>query len=255
MEIVKKSLSRDLKYVNLYTFADLHIGDKFCNIEKIINRIEDIKNDDNAFVILNGDLMNNAIAGSVSDFYGELLTPQQQMERVVELFEPIKHKILLVSEGNHEKRSYKKVGLSPSRFIAFTLGADFIEGAWLLFLDFGIYNRRQDRSTTYTIYGKHGTGGGKRLGSKMNRVEDMSNIIDADLIIHSHVHTPMTAPVQKQRIDWRNKCIMNYTQYLLITNAYLNFGGYGEEMGFAPSSMIMPKVRLSGTERQINITI
>ena len=250
MKIVNKNLGSDYEEINLYVFADLHIGDKDCNVEEIINKVKEVQKDDNAKVILNGDLMNNAIVDSVSDVYGEELIPHEQLNKIIEIFSPIKDKILLVSEGNHEKRTYKKVGISPSRLIAYTLNTTFVEGAWLLFLSFGKNMSREDRNTVYSIYGMHGSGGGKRIGSKVNRVEDMTKNIDADIFIHSHLHTPLVATSSRFRVDYRNRISKRIEQLLVITSAFLNFGGYGEESGFSPVSTRFPIINLKGKERK-----
>ena len=44
----------------LLVLNDLHIGSPGCNIDKIIRALKEVKHIPNAYIILNGDLMNNA---------------------------------------------------------------------------------------------------------------------------------------------------------------------------------------------------
>lgn len=39
------------------------------------------------------------------------------------------------------------------------------------------------------------------------------------------------------------------------TNAFLNYGGYGEEKGFAPTSTKYPKIILNGIDREVKALI
>ena len=96
MEAIKVNLPRDIKTAEIHIFADLHIGDSHCDIMGIKNRIEAVQNNKNAYCILNGDIINNATKTSVSDCYAEELSPMEQIRRFVDLFEPIKDKIIAI---------------------------------------------------------------------------------------------------------------------------------------------------------------
>ena len=69
------SLSEDFNKLEIHTFADLHLGDQHCDKKLIQQRIDYVKNTDNAYAILNGDLFNNATKTSVSDSYAEDIPP------------------------------------------------------------------------------------------------------------------------------------------------------------------------------------
>ena len=94
MQVIKFDLPDDVDSLEIHTLADLHIGDNFCDIELVRNTIDYISDTENAYVILNGDLMNNATKTSVSDSYAEKLSPMEQISTLVDLLTPIKHKII-----------------------------------------------------------------------------------------------------------------------------------------------------------------
>ncbi len=94
MKVVKKELASDITTLNIMTLADQHIGEKNCDTKLVEKQIEEIKSNPNTYVILNGDLMNNATKTGKSDIYSEMLSPMAQVERAISLLEPIKDRII-----------------------------------------------------------------------------------------------------------------------------------------------------------------
>lgn len=247
--------------MNVYILADAHIGDKYSNIEALTGHIKSIEDDPLAGVILNGDVLNMATTNSVSDTYTETMSPDYAIDFICDLLEPIVDKILVITEGNHENRIGKADGVHIMRQVAKRLGIfdKYAETAYMLFVSVGKYNGRTPkdrvRQMTYAIYGKHGYGGGKRVGSKMNRVEDMRAICDADVYIHAHTHTPAAFKLGFNRVDYRNKSTQTIEQLFINANAWLDYGGYGEAMGFSPASLSPPKVRLYSKRKFAEVTL
>lgn len=252
MKAIKTDLPNTLESVEIHTFADLHIGDKFCDIELIKERIEAVKNNDKAYVILNGDIVNNATKTSVSDCYAEELSPMEQISRFVELFEPIKDKIIAITSGNHENRTYNKEGVDITRLCARQLGLEDIysKTSALIFLRFGKLSAKyHNRKVCYTIYCTHGSGGGRKEGAKAIRLADMASIVDADIYIHSHTHLGMIMKQAFFRTDANNSTFALVNKLFVNTSAALNYGGYGEAFEFKPSSKDTPIIYLSGTRK------
>jgi len=257
LQVITHYLSKELSEVEIEFLSDTHIGDAFCKQNQIRKHIESIASRPNVYVICNGDLINNALCQSVSDTYTETTNPQGQLDEVYDLLLPIKDRILVIDEGNHEMRSYKQAGIKPMEQLANMLfskeGAEMVytSGAWLLYISLGQNKGRDCRQTVYSIYGKHGAGGGKKVGSKMNRLEDMASVIDADVFVHSHTHVPAIFKNARYRVDYRNRSISEHEQTFINTNAWLGFGGYGEEYGFSPASTSPPKLVLNGNKRKV----
>ena len=253
MKTVKVDLPQNLKSIEIHTLADLHIGDRFCNKDGIKERIENIKNTPNAFCILNGDLMNNATKTSVSDCYAEEMTPMEQVERCMELLEPIKDKIIAITSGNHEKRTYNKEGIDITKLVAMQLGlADrYSPTSCIIFLRFGKQNgHRRHLPMLYTIYCNHGSGGGRKEGAKAIRLADMSSIIDADIYIHSHTHLPMVMKQGFFRVSMSNSSVAKVDKLYVNTSSMLEYGGYGEAYEFKPTSQHCPVIYLDGATKR-----
>ena len=259
MKIIKIDLPRELESVELHTFADEHIGDEHSDIKRVIERIEYVKNTPNAYCILNGDLMDNATKTSIGDTYTQVFNPMEQLAKAVELFAPIKDKILCITHGNHENRTYKKEGINLSRLIADQLGLGdrYTPTSAVLFIRLGeeAHGRKEtngsgkNRQICYTLYVLHGSGGGRKEGAKAIRLADMSAIIDTDVYIHSHTHLPMIMKQAYHRIDPRNSAVALVTKLFVNTAANLDYGGYGEAQEFKPSSKDTPVIYLNGRKK------
>ena len=255
MKVIKVNLPKELDYIELHTFADEHIGDEHCDTERVLERIEYVKNTPNAYCILNGDIIDNATKTSIGDTYTQVLNPMEQIARAVEIFSPIKHKILAITHGNHENRTYKKEGINLSSLIATQLGLSekYSPTSAILFVRFGQgTGKTHFRKQWYTIYALHGSGGGRKEGAKAIRLADMASIIDCDIYIHSHTHLPMIMKQGFHRVDTSNSSVAFVDKLFVNTAASLKYGGYGEAGEFKPSSMHTPVIYLSGVKKEFS---
>lgn len=256
MKVIKHDLPQ-FETLEIYPLADVHVGDPLHDRKRAKQFINEVLEKENRYVIVNGDIINNAVKHGVSDVYAEELTPNQQIEETVNLLSPIKDRILVITEGNHENRTYKQDGILIMYQVAKRLDIfdSYSEGAYLLFVKFGKSQGRKCRKMPYAIYGKHGSGGGRKVGAKAIRLFEMAEVIDADVFIHSHTHVPMVLRKTFFRVDYRNEKATQIEQVFVNTNSFLNFGGYGEEKGFAPTSTKYPKIILNGIEREVKVLI
>lgn len=252
MKIIKIDLPAELEQVELHIFADEHIGDEHCDMKRLIERIEYVKNTPTAYCILNGDLLDNATKTSIGDSYAQVFNPMEQLEKAVELFGPIADKIICITHGNHEARTYRKEGINLSALIATQLGLQdlYTPTSATIFLRFGKGSQHtHGKKIRYTIYTLHGSGGGRKEGAKAIRLADMASIIDADIYIHSHTHLPMIMRQAFHRIDVINSTVALVDKLFVNTAANLNYGGYGEAGEFKPSSKETPVIYLSGKKK------
>ena len=252
MKVIKIDLPRELSSVELHTFADEHLGDEHSDLKRLLARIEYVKNTPNAYCILNGDIIDNATKTSIGDTYTQVFNPMEQLAKAVEIFEPIRDKILCITHGNHENRTYKKEGINLSCLIAKQLGLDdrYTPTSATIFIRFGVGGKTTHyRKACYTIYVLHGSGGGRKEGAKAIRLADMASIIDCDCYIHSHSHLPMVMKQAFHRIDTSNSSVALVDKLFVNTAANLKYGGYGEAGEFKPSSKDTPVIYLSGTKK------
>ena len=260
MNVIKVDLPKSLDKIELHIFADEHIGDELCDIKRLKERIEYVKNTPNAYCVLNGDIIDNATKTSIGDTYSQEMNPMEQLKKAVELFEPIKDKVLCISHGNHENRTYRKEGINLSYLIATQLGLGdrYTSASAIIFLRFGqLSNGKKEtngsgdvRKVCYSIFMLHGSGGGRKEGAKAIRLADMASIADCDIYIHSHTHLPMTLRESFHRVDVRNSTVALVDKLFVNTAANLRYGGYGEAAEFKPSSMETPILYLNGKKKE-----
>ena len=254
MKVIKAELSRGIDILELHIFADEHIGDDNCDVERLKARINYVANTPNAYCIMNGDIVDNASRSSIGDIEAREFNIMGQIEKAVELFAPIKNKILAITNGNHENRSYRKEGFDISKIVAAQLGiADkYAPAAATIFLRFGeTSGHEHNRLLRYTLYVNHGSGGGRKEGAKAIRLADMASIIDADIYIHSHTHLPMVMKQGFFRTNLSNSTVANVTKLFVNTASNLNYGGYGEAQEFKPNSKDTPVIYLDGHKREM----
>ena len=259
MKSIKIDLPRELPSVEVHTFADEHIGDEHSDIKRLRERIARVENAPLAYCILNGDIIDNATKTSIGDTYTQVFNPMEQLAKAVEIFSPIRDKILCITHGNHENRTYKKEGINLSCLLAKQLGLEdrYTPTSATLFIRVGEMtggNKETNgsgkyRKICYTMYVLHGSGGGRKEGAKAIRLADMSSIIDTDIYIHSHTHLPMVMKQAFHRIDERNSTVALVDKLFVNTAANLKYGGYGEAGAFKPSSVDTPVIYLSGTKK------
>lgn len=247
MKVISAILSEKIKVLEIIPLADIHYGDKHCDYEKLREQLKYIENNPNVYCVLNGDLIDNAIKNSVSDVYSQDKNPMEQIEGVVNEFKPIKDKILAVTTGNHEARTWKWDGIDITKLFCMALGIEdkYAKESALLYIKFGEKTRLGHKSPIwYSIYLAHGSGGGRKEGAKAIRLADMASIVDADVYIHSHTHLPM---IMKQ--DYFRPCPSNYsvqqiTRLFVNTASYLRYGGYGEALEMKPTTIETPHIYL-----------
>jgi len=256
MKVITKELPQ-FEELEIYPLADVHIGDPLHDKKRLKQFIQEVLEKENRYVIVNGDVINNAVRQGVSDIYAEELSPNEQIDETVRILTPIKDRILIITEGNHENRSYKQDGILIMYQVAQRLDIfdTYSSGAYLLFVKFGMSQGRDCRKMPYAIYGKHGAGSGRKVGAKAIRLFEMAEVVDADVFLHSHTHVPMVLRKTFHRVDYRNEKVTPIEQLFINTNSYLNFGGYGEEKGFSPTSTKYPKIVLNGIDREVKAII
>ena len=244
--------------IEILPLGDLHIGDPSANMTLIKQLINSVKDNPNRYTVLVGDLMNTAIAGGKSDSYSEVMKPSEQLETCYDLFSPIADKILAIVPGNHEERITRSVGVDMTRLMARELDLDDIysDNSALVFLKFGQQPDHKDRPLVYSMYVNHGHGGGgRKVGSKLNSLQDFASLIDADVYVVGHTHLPATFKQSAYRINPNYGIATLHEQVFVNTASSLSYGGYGNRGGYQPPSNSYPVITLDDKKQHVSVTI
>lgn len=256
MKVIKRELPSNIEKLTIIPISDVHIGDKTANIKAFKEVLERIKNEPNTYTILNGDLCNVALKNSKSDVYSDELTPMEQVLQIINFLEPIKDKILVMSNGNHEDRITKDTSIDVLYLVAKQLRIEQVYSPswWYLYLSFG--KNEKGRTTNYTLTGYHGSGGGRKSGGKINRLEEMSQVVIADVYLMAHVHKPIATKGVIYTPYYQSKTLSKQEMYYLISNSFVEYeGSYAEKMGMIPSNNGITEAILDGKEKQIKLVL
>lgn len=254
MKVISLELPSTLKQVELVCISDAHIGDPYANEQELMNQIRYVEDTPNCYCIINGDVMNNGIKSSKSDTYTEVLSPMEQLVKAVLTLKPIADKCLAITQGNHERRTARESGVDLMRLVARELHIEdkYSDGMAYIFLRFGEQSSHdRHRKVPYTILVTHGSGGGKTVGSKANRLADLVAIADADIYLYGHTHQPMVFKEGFMRVDWHNKQLNMVDRLFVNSGAFLDWGGYAEQGQYRPSVISTPHIFMSGSKRKM----
>lgn len=242
--------------IEVYPIGDVHLGaaehmekewQAFCNY--ILQR-------ENAYIILCGDLINNATRNSVSNIFEEVMRPREQKRVMTEMLAPLKERILCIVSGNHERRSKKDADDDPTYDIACKLDIEHLYRENMAFVKIQMGNIQSCGQTnpTYTLVVSHGAGGGALTGGAVNRFERFSYAIDgADALIFGHVHKPFTTNPAKLSIDRHNNVVSIKPFKVVCVSSWLSFGGYAAQKLLTPTGHTRQIITLKGKTKEIRV--
>lgn len=216
--------------IKVYCIADVHIGDALCDMDGIRALVRKIENDRDSYCVLCGDLFNNAVIGSPSDVYGELMTPQEQLNAGVKLLSPIKDKILGVVGGNHEARTKKQTGIDLTAVLCTLLG---IEDRYRENMCFVMVELRNNAiHHTYNLLLMHG----KSENRKKQFAYSLENV---DALVTGHTHSGLVQ--RPARLCLSPQGNVHVKPLVSITAcSWLKYGGYGATAMYNPVETSCP---------------
>ena len=254
MKSIRADLPNTLESVEVLVLADYHYADPNSDHDAIKRDIDYVAQHENAYALLAGDLLDCALRSSLGDIYVNL-SPMNELSAMMDLFAPIANKIIGIVGGNHEARHYKTNGVDMTRLLAKQLGIEdkYSADTALIFLRVGEDEKHthHHRPILYTIYLCHGTGGGRKEGGKIQRLVDLSTIVDADCYVMGHTHLPASLKTAFARPCAANNSISYCTKLFVNSAAKLSYGGYGDVFGYKVAAKDTPTIVLSGKTKQM----
>lgn len=248
----------DRETIYIHPVYDLHTGSRQFNPKRWETFVGWVERTENHYLIIGGDLQDNALKNSVSDVYDATMSPSEQKKYVTDTLRPVKDRILCMTPGNHEGRSKKEADDNPLYDVADKLDLSNIyrEHACFLYIKFGNRNGSLcGRSNpVYSIMATHGAGGGMYIGSGANRVERFGAIVDGlDIIITGHTHKPINFPDGKLVLDPANNLVRARNFYAVVASSWLEYGGYPITKLLPPTAIIRSTITLTGNKKHIKV--
>jgi len=220
------------KSIKLIPIGDSHVGSREFDKEKYESIINWVKKQKDARVILMGDEIDNGLKDSVgAGTFDNTMTPQEQIEYVIDILMPIKNKIWGIVNGNHHQRTTERTSIDITKIKA-KIG-----------------------KVNYVIYATHGSSGATSPSGKINAVLKLGSFIDADLFLHGHLHELATHTTEYFRVSIQNKMTVKDKRHYLITGHFLKYGGYAQAKGYAPGKTGVAKILLNGNTKDVHVSI
>lgn len=242
--------------LHLHFIADVHLGAK----EHMTREWEDfcahVLDDPHAYLILGGDLINNATRNSVSNIFDETMRPREQKKVMCDMLRPLKERILCAVPGNHEGRSGKDADDDPIYDILCKLDLEDLwrENMAFVKIQIGDIEGTGRFNPTYMLAVTHGAGGGIYTGAAVNRNERFGYVIDgADALLVGHSHKPFVTQPGKIFIDPRNNNVSIKPFKVVVATSWLQYGGYAARKQLLPSSHAPQVITLCGKKKEIKV--
>lgn len=243
---------------------DVHLGSEECMEEEFERFIETIREQENAYVVLGGDLVDNGLKNSLTNVYRQKYMPSEQKRRMAQLLEPIRDRILCSVSGNHENRSARECDDSVTYDIMSKLDLEHLCRENMAFVkiqmgqahrESGSRNEGQKRPTYFLVV-THGAGGGLLTGGAVNRGERFGYVIDGmDALIVGHTHKPFTTQPGKIYIDKQNNQVSIKPFKVISATSWLRYGGYAAGKMLLPSTHDVQTLTLCGNKKEIVVTM
>uniref|UniRef100_A0A6M3J2E5 Calcineurin-like phosphoesterase domain-containing protein n=1 Tax=viral metagenome TaxID=1070528 RepID=A0A6M3J2E5_9ZZZZ len=178
-----------------------------------------------------------------------------QREFVVELFKPVKDKIICLLTGNHEEALHLHKQDNFTKNICKDLGVTY--GGYSCFVPLIFDRESSSESHQFIIHAHHGAGAAQSEGGRLMRLMRLVNDIQADIYLMGHLHTITT--YTPQRLTLRNGKIKSLPLVAAMTGSWLKTyqqgapASYAERAGYKPSVIGCPCIIINPAEQTITV--
>jgi hypothetical protein len=206
---------------------DVHYGSNGHRHGKFQKYLRWIAETPGLYVILGGDLMDNALDDGRGMCYDQDIPPQSQLDDMTEMLAPIAHRVLTMFPGNHEWRTYKKTGIDISKILADRLDIPYHTGPVLLSILAGDHK--------YTIDARHGFTRPGTKGGQLNSAMKPTKWMDADFFLSGHTHEALVSEDTVMREKAQDGSLAFVPRWVVIAQSFLGWlETYGYRAGYGP---------------------
>lgn len=152
--------------ITIIPVADVHLGAKECMEQEFFDFLKMVESSPDIYLVLAGDLINNATRSSISNVFEDRYRPSEQKKMMAKLLEPVKDRILCAIPGNHEARSGKDADDDPMYDIMCKMDIEdrYRENLAIVKIRMGDNRSHGEKNPTYVLAVCHGAGGGIYTG-------------------------------------------------------------------------------------------
>lgn len=174
-----------------YFIGDVHLGSAMCDESELHETIERVEQDKFARVFLLGDICDYVAKKDwrfkeegIADWVDTSNIGNSQRRKAVEVFSPIKRKILGAIQGNHELVIEDEFNQAVHSDMCHALGITNLGYMALVRVVF----QRHNHMESVRVLLHHGFGGGRSAGADMARFDELKRDYEADWYVMGHTH-------------------------------------------------------------------
>ena len=240
-------------FIKIYGVGDIHAGSIHTAENRIKSKIDAIRQERNAYILGMGDFCDCIIKddprfdmNGLASWVQRDNIVESQRRWVVELFKPVRHKILCLLSGNHEEQIHLRYQIDIMGDVC--KGLEVPWGGYSSFVGLICKRSGSPESHRYTIHAFHGAGAAVTEGARLMRLKRLIDSIEADIYFMGHLHT-MTSYLPEKLI-LRNHKIKSIHKIAVTTGSWLTSytqnspTSYSEMKGYPPSQLGSPCIKI-----------
>ena len=204
--------------IRCWAVSDVHIGAREADIDGFSAFLRKIQADDDSYLVICCDVINNGIRDSVTNVYQETMPPSEQVRLAAELLEPVADRILGCVGGNHERRTAKAVDLDPMFQVMTLIGKPELYRQNMAFVRVKLKNGEKSTQDNYSLLLVHG----KTENKKRQLARSVEGI---DAIVSAHTHNGLVEKPSRICFTKHNNVVVKSVVSLTATS-WLEYGGY-----------------------------
>ena len=230
---------------NLWLMSDVHYGHKQFD-EEYFNIYLDWLGKGYHKVLGLGDYLESAYPSSAGGkmMWDQALTPKEQLENFVEMFKPVKNRILGLGTGNHERRLRNESSLDTAELLSQFLEVPFLGYQGWLCLDSGYVK--------YYLHYHHGTGASTTVEFQLKKLEN-SGFHGADIRAIGHGHCLAWIPKPHMIVNRERGTIERRITHEIRTGGFLRDPEYALIKMYRVSSIGSPILRLHPKKKMLDV--
>ena len=224
------------KKVTLYPLVCMHIGAKQADEDFIREHVKRIADDPDGLWVYLGDGGECVTKASKGELYEQRLSPDEQIDHLVELLEPIRGRGLFGVSGNHDRRIAKLSGLDWTHALCARLGIPYMGVS--VFMRLALHPKGASSHTAaFDLFWHHGTDSSSLLAGKVRAAKKLEDLVEADAIFSAHSHICMDAPpTYRAFLDQKAQGVRYREMRTFVCGCAYDsrIPGYAEEKGYSP---------------------
>lgn len=234
--------------IYLFPFGDIHRSAPLCHVEKWLEFCKWAHSKRDAYFLGMGDyddLISSSerdiLTGKVHDSTVKTLESMymRYTERLAKEIKFMDGKLIGLLEGNHFARFSD--GTTSTQRLCRILNTTYLGCSSFVRLSFHLPTQTSHTRTSIDIWAHHGLGAARLVGGSINRVQQMGEIAEADILLMGHDHKKSVAMVNRLRLSSGNGVVrLSHRKVLMARTGSFLRGYVPGEASYVTDKMLNP---------------